>query len=91
MKKLFELGEVVATKAVLDAILNNNMSVIGILNRHIVGDWGDIGQHDKIINDRACETGESIHSIYNLRDTNKVWVVTNSSRTNTTILLQGEY
>ena len=68
-----------------------NISAQTIFQRHVLGDWGDINQEDKKTNDLAVEMGERILSGYTLPDGTKVWVITESDRSATTILLPDEY
>lgn len=93
---LFKLGQVVATPGALAALEKAEQSPWEFLSRHIVGDWGDLDDEDKALNDEAVKDGSRILSAYFLKDGTKVWVITDAAdddgqRAATTILLPEEY
>ena len=95
-KPLFALGEIVATPGALDALARNNSTGLGLLRRHIFGDWGMVNDEDKQANDRALETGARLLSAYRLEDDTTVWIITEAAddtgrRAATTFLLPEEY
>lgn len=49
--------------------------VIGLLVRHITGDWGEVDSDDKAANDHSVILGERLLSAYRLPDGTKVWVI----------------
>jgi hypothetical protein len=61
------------------------------LARHESGDWGEVDEHDRKANDYAAERGERVLSAYTLRTGEKIWIITEADRSNTTILLPSEY
>jgi len=88
----FELGNIAATPAALQALVRNGLTPAAILVRHATGDWGDLGDEDKALNDEAVKNGEDrILSAYMLADRTKLYVITEWTRSFTTILLAGEY
>jgi hypothetical protein len=93
----FVLGRCVATPGALGALEHNQIAPILYLARHVSGDWGDLGERDKALNDEALipnpETGECdrILSMYVLPDSQKLYVITEWDRSVTTILLRDEY
>lgn len=93
----FDLGRTLATPGALSALVDNQITPIEILARHISGDWGDVDAHDKAANDQALipdpQTGECdrILSAYILPDQQKVWCITEWDRSATTILLPFDY
>jgi hypothetical protein len=44
---LFHLGQLVATPGALEAIGASGDSLVGLLNRYVTGDWGDLDEHDR--------------------------------------------
>lgn len=61
------------------------------LCRHLSGDWGDLCEDDKALNDEAVRVGdERILSAYE-KDGRKIWIITESDRSTTTILFPDEY
>lgn len=88
---LFPLGQIVATPAALDATLGNSFATFkALLERHGSGDWGDIDSEDKGQNELALKNGSRIFSVYKVGP-KTFWVITESSREITTILLPEDY
>ena len=88
---LFALGKVVATHGALDALEENNVDLLELLNRHIHGDWGCVPDADKQENQLAIEQGYRIMSSYMLNGDDKIWIITEADRSCTTLLLPDEY
>lgn len=59
--------------------------------RYITGDWGDLGEEDKRLNDDAVQYGGRILGAYRDRNGTKFWIITEADRSTTTILLPDEY
>lgn len=87
----FPLGQIVITKGAQQALSKNYQDVLGFIRRHNAGNWGDIPAEDRIANEEALETGGRILSSYKLDDGTKIWIITESDRSATTILLPDEY
>ena len=86
---MFPLGKAVMTKGV-EGLLSRH-EITQLLFRHTGGDWGDLVQSDKDLNDQALESGEGrIFSSYET-EKGKVWVITEHDRSVTTVLLPSEY
>ncbi len=62
----FELGEVVATLAAIEAIEEAGHDMDEVLERHASGDWGDVTEFDRIQNEEALELGGRLFSAYKL-------------------------
>ena len=76
-KPLFDIGLVMATPDALEAIVRNDTDAGSYLHRHKRGDWGDISEEDKQLNDTSANTGqESVVSIYTLSDQSKICLTT---------------
>lgn len=88
---LFKLGQIVATPGALELLTENNVSPSTLLVRHVSGDWGDMDDEDKKSNDDAVKYGNRTFSAYVLPDGDKVWIITESDRSYTTILKPEEY
>ncbi|MFN7915709.1 MAG: hypothetical protein U0Q55_10255 [Vicinamibacterales bacterium] len=84
----FRLGRLLATPGALCAL--NPDDLLAILERHAIGDWGDLCDEDKAANDAALKQGSRLLSAYCL-DGEKVWVITEADRSATTVLLPEEY
>lgn len=88
-----ESGQLAATSGVsewmsedFDAAVFVNVS----LQRHLNGDWGDIDEDDKILNDAAARHGHRVLSQYKSWD-KTVLIVTEYDRSVTTVLFPEEY
>jgi hypothetical protein len=88
---LFSLGQVVATPAALATLDRHSKTPSELIDRHASGDWGNICEEDGRANDRALREGMRILSIYKLDHDETVWVITESDRSSTCLLLPGDY
>lgn len=88
---LFPMGVFVATPGAINLMHSLRLHIPKFLNRHLSGDWGDIDPEDRKLNDQAVQDGNRIISCYELTDTDRVWFVTESDRSVTTLLLPEEY
>jgi hypothetical protein len=95
-KPLFSLGRIVATPGALEAIRHAGQNPHEFLNRHLGGDWGDLDEEDRRLNDDALLDGSRILSAYTTSKAERLWIITeaaddNGRRTATTLLLASEY
>lgn len=88
---LFPLGYIVATPGALDALARANQSPQEFLNRHVTGDWGELGEEDKAENNYSLKHGFRILSSYKTAAGEKLWLITESDRSLTTLLQPEEY
>jgi hypothetical protein len=89
---LFPLGQVVTTLGALDALETEGIQPAVLLGRHEMGDWGDVEKADWKANDDAVKTGGRLLSAYTLPQTQtNIWIITESDRSATTLLLPNEY
>ena len=85
------LGRIVATPDALRALQHANHNAFEFLERHRVGDWGELCEEDKRENEFSLENGFRILSAYRTRNNVKIWVITEADRSVTTLLLPHEY
>lgn len=90
-KKLFSLGQTVATPGALSALEEANQMPQELLFRHVTGDWGDLCEEDKRENELGLTQGLRIFSSYLLSTQVKIWVITEWDRSVTTLLLPEDY
>jgi hypothetical protein len=90
MNTMFPLGQIAITPTALEALQQANISPESILQRHVLGDWGDVTDSDRKTNELALEMGGRLLSAYNLPRATTVWVTTEPDRSTTTILLPSE-
>lgn len=91
--RLFSPGRTVATRGALSTFPESELR--DCFARHLTGDWGDICDEDKELNDMAVGDGSRILSAYTIRG-EKLWVITEAEddegiRYSTTFLLPSEY
>lgn len=94
---LFELGAIVSTPGASQALAPWQFR--RYLDRHQMGDWGNVCEDDKALNDLAVKDGSRILSAYPINadlpckgfGENCVWVITEADRSVTTFLLPEEY
>jgi hypothetical protein len=90
MRAPLPLGRVVATPEVLKLLSEIGEDPFGYLARHAAGDWGDLCTFDRRQNQRALRDGYRVFSSYETL-AGRVWIITESDRSVTTILLPEEY
>ena len=90
MKKLFEPGIVVKTKAISESIDDKEINIA--LNRHLSGDFGIILEDSIEMNNEAIRTGNDyILSAYMSTNGKDFWIKTEWDRSVTTVLYPEEY
>ena len=92
----FPLGQILATPGAVEALGNCHQNPLTFLARHSSGDWGDLSDGDRELNEQAIIDGSRILSAYHTEDGTKLWVIIEAiddhgQRSATTILLPDEY
>ena len=87
---LFPLGQVVATRGVVDHLMQHLIGPGSYLSRHARGDWGLVPVEDAKANDLALINGTRILSAYDIAG-ERVWIITEADRSVTTLLFPREY
>ena len=100
VKKVFDIGEVVGTKAVWEAMEEYESFktfVSGCLSRYILYDWGDTCKEDWESNDEAVKNGDRVIAVYYLPEgienelDDQLWIITEADRSTTTLLFPADY
>ena len=100
MERTFEIGDVVVTANVFDAmeeIEEFRIFVSGCLSRYILYDWGDTCDEDWKLNDDSVKNGERVLAVYDIPKgidgliDDKLWIITEWDRSVTTILFPFDY
>lgn len=87
---LFELGDIVETRAALDRMHTLGVGRGELLRRHAAGDWGDVSPSDARANNRSLHSGdEQLLSAYGTGD-DRLLVITEWDRSSTTVLRPGD-
>jgi hypothetical protein len=85
------LGKLVATPGALSALLEAEQTPIEFIDRHRQGDWGEVCADDWELNDQSLQDGTRILSAYRTKKDVRIWIITESDRSSTCILLPEEY
>jgi len=72
----FDLGRTLATPGALAALEESGQSPAFFLDKHTMGDWGDVNQEDKQANDEALTSGERLLSAYKTLLGQRIWIIT---------------
>ena len=83
----FDVGEVVVTPAASAALAAHGKRVDDLLARHQAGDWGDVTDQVREVNERALAERFNVQSIYAVANGQRLVVVTNRDRSRTMIHL----
>lgn len=89
LKPRFPLGQVVMTANVLSRIEPDDIDVG--LSRHARCDWGDLPPDGGKENESALWGGGRLLSVYHDRNDVTFWVITETNRRTTTVLLPADY
>jgi len=89
--QILQLGQVVATPGAVEALNAAEQTASHFLNRHLSGDWGDLCDEDRQLNDEATRNGSRVLSSYTLSTGQKMWIITEADRSSTCLLLPCEY
>ncbi len=88
----FSPGQVVMTAGVDELVRQGRLNPTPYLRRHLHGDWGDLSDDDRRLNDAALKSGEDrLFSSYQVTPDLKLWIITEWDRSVTTLLLPSEY
>jgi hypothetical protein len=92
----FSLGQTLATPGALQAIEESGQAPDEFIARHASGDWGDLSDEDKRLNEISLNVGSRIFSVYHTSNGVELWVITEGTdeegkRAATTIVLPEEY
>lgn len=85
----FKLGQVVITRNA-ESVVDDFDVMVG-LQRHANGDWGQICDEDKQVNEDSLKNGNRLMSVYEDSNGRVFWIITEASRLVTTILLPEDY
>lgn len=91
--KTFDAGKFVLTRAVNDRVDDDkafSKFVLESIRRHLRGDWGEMDPEDIEANEKALQDGSRLFSAYTTGP-EKIWIITESDRSATTVLFPSEY
>jgi hypothetical protein len=85
----FPLGNIVITPNALGQLTPADIQ--RGLQRHQAGDWGDLGEADWLENDKALRMGLRLLSSYRSGSGVTFWIITESDRASTCLLMPEDY
>ena len=85
----FPLGQLVITSNAASRLAEDD--VTSAIRRHVQGDWGEVCEEDRQENDRSLIEGCRLLSVYVAQDGLRFWIITESDRSVTTVLLPEDY
>lgn len=83
----FDVGEIIITPGASDALAANGKTADDLLARHQSGDWGNVSDQVREVNERGLVEQFNLQSLYPMPDGRQLIVVTNHQRTTTMIHL----
>jgi hypothetical protein len=87
MQPRFPLGRTVATPAVMAL----SIDLASYMHRHHCGDWGDLEEGDKQLNEEALTNGDRILSCYQVGGGRRIYIITEADRSSTCVMFPEEY
>jgi hypothetical protein len=87
----FNPGKVMATPGAFAAFEASGESLFDYLARHLSGDWGEVDAEDARENELSLKHDLRVLSAYTLKNGTKIWVITETDRSSTCLLLPEEY
>ncbi len=90
-KILFPLGQIFLTIGAREALEESNQLPNEFLCRHVSGDWGIVCKDDREENELSVREGFRILSVYKTKLGEKIWIITESDRSSSCLLLPEEY
>jgi hypothetical protein len=91
MNLKFSAGRLVATPAALQALAESGQTPDFFLQKHLSGDWGDVDDEDRLLNEEALRNGTRLLSAYKTLNGIRLWIITEADRSSTCILKPEEY
>ncbi|TYG35307.1 hypothetical protein FW755_09485 [Lonepinella koalarum] len=84
----FPVGRLLVTPTIMELFAYEK--IVDLLIRYGSRDWGDLCDEEKSLNDQAIENGNRILARYQIDD-EKIYIITESDRSCTTVLMSYEY
>ena len=86
----FELGKLYITPGVQEMVARG-LNAARLLDRHSHGDWGDLSEDDKQLNEEGLKSGDDRLLSHYKTEQGRVYIITEWDRSVTTILMPEEY
>jgi hypothetical protein len=92
-ESLFEMGRTLATTGAMAVLEERDQQDLlqSVMHRHVYGDWGDVCDDDWRANEQALQHGDRLVSVYQIDSELTLWIITETDRSQTTVMLPEEY
>jgi hypothetical protein len=93
----FGIGRLVATPGAIAALKRSGQHVSEFLASHMAGDWGEVCEEDRKLNDAAIAHEDDpalrtrVLSAYTTAKGERIWLITEADRSSSCLLLPEEY
>lgn len=84
----FELGKLVVTPSAAQVLRQSGCSADEVLSRHAEGDWGEVSDQEREVNERGLSEQFNLVSNYRMSDERFITVFTKADRSMTMIHLR---
>ena len=84
----FELGKLVVTPSAARVLQQSGSSADEVLSRHAEGDWGEVSEQERDVNERGLSEQFNLVSNYRMADDQFITVFTKADRSMTMIHLR---
>ena len=88
MEHKFNPGRITITAAAMDTL--SAIDLAGAMIRHLKGDWGNVCEEDRRLNETSLRAKFRLVSVYTTANGTKFGIVTEAGDTKTTVLLPGD-
>jgi len=85
----FDPGRMMITRNAKDVLPRSEVNAA--IDRHLHGDWGDVCDEDRRVNEDALKHGGRLLSVYHTKDDVRFWIITEADYSATTVLLPSDY
>ena len=87
----FALGQVFITPGAQEALDVAGQTPAEFLCRHLICDWGEVSTEDAEENELSLREGYRLLSAYRTSAGTRIWIITESDRSSSTVLRPDEY
>jgi hypothetical protein len=88
------LGKILMTQGVAEwkeQSIYNSMFIYRSIERYINGDFGNLSEGDRALNEHAAQNEERVLASYDIEPDGKLWIITDDGHAVTTLLFPDEY
>ncbi len=86
----FDVGTIIITPAAAAVLTSNGVALGDLLARHQNGDWGEVSEAVRAVNERGLSDQFNLQSTYTMADGRRLVVVTDRDRTTTMVHLDAQ-